>query len=83
MFDDPPLMNYDDAAAWLGVRRKWLEQQVQLGKAPCARLGKHVRFSREHLDAIVRAGEATQKAKTARGSTAQERRQGSIGRRRS
>lgn len=52
-----PLRDYDAAAEWLGVPKKWLQGKVQAGEAPCTRLGKHVRFSQAHLDAIVAAGE--------------------------
>lgn len=51
------MKNYAEAAEWLGVPQKWLEQRVQQGKAPHTRLGKHVRFSQAHLEAIVKAGE--------------------------
>lgn len=53
-----PLKGYAEAAAWLGVPRKWLEDRVQRGEAPHTRLGKHVRFTQAHLDAIVVAGES-------------------------
>jgi len=52
-----PLRNYTQAAQWLGVPRKWLEAEVQAGRAPHTRLGRHVRFTQGHLDAIVAAGE--------------------------
>jgi len=52
-----PLKNYAQAAKWLGVPQTWLEAKVQAGEVPHTRLGKHVRFTQEHLDAIVRAGE--------------------------
>ena len=52
-----PLKNYAEAAAWLGVSTKWLQRRVQSGAIPHARFGKYVRFSQEHLDAIVAAGE--------------------------
>ena len=51
------LMNYAQAAEWLAVPERWLQDQVRAGQAPHTRLGKHVRFTQEHLDAIVRAGE--------------------------
>lgn len=57
-----PLKNYTQAAEWLGVPQKWLEAKVQAGEAPHTRLGKHVRFSQQHLDAIVAAGEPRSQA---------------------
>jgi excisionase family DNA binding protein len=52
-----PLRNYDQAAAWLGVARGWLEAEVQAGRVSHTRLGKHVRFTQEHLDELVARGE--------------------------
>lgn len=46
-------MDYSEAAQWLGVPRKWLETEVQNNRAPHVRLGKYVRFTQQHLDAIV------------------------------
>lgn len=60
-----PLKNYEQAAEWLGVPQRWLEDQVQAGKAPHARLGKHVRFTQEHLDFIVRSHEPMRTAPAA------------------
>lgn len=54
---EEPLKSYDEAAAWLGVSVRWLHRGVQAGRLPHTRLGKHVRFTKEHLDAIVAAGE--------------------------
>ena len=52
-----PLRNYDEAAAWLGVARSWLEAEVQAGRVSHTRLGKHVRFTQEHLDELIARGE--------------------------
>ncbi len=52
-----PLRNYTDAAAWLGVPRRWLEDEVRFGRVSHTRIGKHVRFTQEHLDELVARGE--------------------------
>ena len=48
-----PLRNYDQAAAWLGVPKSWLENKVQAGEVPHVRIGKHVRFTQAQLDEFV------------------------------
>lgn len=45
------------AAAWLDVKFTWLRDQVTARKVPHTRVGRHVRFTQHHLDAIVAAGE--------------------------
>ena len=57
MTERPPLKDYAQAAEWLGVPVRWLQDRVQRGEVPYTRLGKHVRFTQEHLDVIVKAGE--------------------------
>lgn len=52
-----PLRDYDAAAEWLGVPKKWLQTRVSKGEIPHTKLGHYVRFSQEHLNAIVAAGE--------------------------
>lgn len=54
---ESPLMDYTAAAQWLGVPKSWLEREVQAGRAPHTRLGKHVRFTRYHLDQLVTSNE--------------------------
>ena len=68
-----PLRNYEQAAEWLGVPKRWLEDQVRAGNAPHAKLGKHVRFTQQHLDAIVRAGESVEHAATGRERPTEDR----------
>lgn len=52
-----PLRSYDDAAAWLGVPRAWLEEEVRAGRVSHVKLGRHVRFTQTHLDDLVAARE--------------------------
>jgi excisionase family DNA binding protein len=51
------LMTIEQAAAILNVPENWLRKKVSAREVPHTRLGKHVRFSDEHLDQIVADGE--------------------------
>lgn len=54
--DVPPsgLLDYDQAAAYLGVTRTWLEDQAQAGRVERVRLsGRHIRFTRRALDDFI------------------------------
>lgn len=53
----PPLLNVDEAAAYLNVPRRWVADAVRQRRIRCTRIGKHVRFRIEHLDELVSAGE--------------------------
>lgn len=46
-----------EAAALLHVPEGWLRKKVTAGSVPHTRLGKHVRFTADHLRRIVDAGE--------------------------
>ncbi len=52
-----PLMSIDQAAEVLGIPAKTLAGMVTARTVPHTRIGKHVRFTDEHLAAIVAAGE--------------------------
>lgn len=54
-----PLLDITAAAQVLGVRRTWLRDAVTARSVPHTRIGRHVRFSEEHLKAIVAAGQQT------------------------
>lgn len=51
------LMDIAAAAKLLAAPEGWLRGAVTARKAPCTRLGKHVRFSQAHIAAIIAAGE--------------------------
>ena len=53
----PPLLNVDEAAAYLNVPRRWVADAVRQHRIRYTRIGKHVRFRIEHLDELVAAGE--------------------------
>jgi excisionase family DNA binding protein len=56
--DDPPrLYTFVEAAKLLQVPEGWLRKKVTAGAVPHTRLGKHVRFTDDHLRRIVEAGE--------------------------
>jgi len=48
-----------EAAEYLNVPYTWLRDKVTARQVPHTRLGRHVRFTEEHLYQIVVAGEQT------------------------
>jgi excisionase family DNA binding protein len=46
-----------EAAEYLNVPYTWLRDKVTARQVPHTRLGRHVRFTEEHLTEIVLAGE--------------------------
>jgi excisionase family DNA binding protein len=50
------LRNIEQAAAWLGIPKKSLYNLTAARAVPFTKVGRHIRFSQEHLDAIVAAG---------------------------
>jgi excisionase family DNA binding protein len=58
--DEPPvrLFTISEAAALLNVPDGWLRKKVSARDVPHTRLGKHVRFTPEHLRAVITAGES-------------------------
>ena len=53
--DQPELLTYAEAAARLGVRVSWLQDQVQARRVPHRRLGRQVRFAEADLSDIIAA----------------------------
>jgi excisionase family DNA binding protein len=51
------LRNVDQAAKYLGISTKTLYAYTAARAVPFTKVGRHIRFSQEHLDAIVAAGE--------------------------
>lgn len=51
------LLTITDAAVELNVPESWLRKAVSARRVPFTRLGRHVRFTDAHLDAIVTTGE--------------------------
>lgn len=51
------LLTVEQAAAMLAVPVSWLKQRVSARSVACTRLGRHVRFTRDQVAAIVEASE--------------------------
>ncbi len=51
------LMTISEAAEYLNVPVRWLQDAVQQRRVRCTRLGKHVRFTSAHLVELIEAGE--------------------------
>jgi excisionase family DNA binding protein len=47
-----------EAARLLRVPEGWLRKKVTAGLVPHTRIGKHVRFTNDHLRRVIDAGEA-------------------------
>jgi excisionase family DNA binding protein len=50
------LLTPGQAAALLQVKESWLRRRAGERRVPCSFVGKHLRFSRADLEAIVAAG---------------------------
>ena len=51
------LFTPEEAAELLGVKPSWLRRKAAARAVPCTFVGKHLRFSRADLGAILAAGE--------------------------
>lgn len=51
------LLTIQEAAEYLNVPIRWVEDAVQQRRIRCTRIGKHVRFTAEHLTGLIEAGE--------------------------
>lgn len=51
------LFTPEEAAELLGIKPSWLRRKAAARAVPCTFIGKHLRFSRADLDAILAAGE--------------------------
>jgi excisionase family DNA binding protein len=47
---DEPLLDCHAAAALLNVRVSWVRDAARLGRLPCLRVGRHLRFTRVMLE---------------------------------
>jgi excisionase family DNA binding protein len=56
-FVAPLLFTIVEAARLLNVPVGWLSKKVSAHEVPHTRLGKHVRFTQEHIDLIIEAGQ--------------------------
>ena len=46
-----PLLRPSEAADLLSVRPSWIYEAVRTSRLPCLRVGRHIRFTREMLEA--------------------------------
>lgn len=53
------LLTFAEAARLLNIPKSWLRKKVAARAVPFTRLGRHVRFTEEHLRSIVARGEQT------------------------
>ena len=51
------LLDMDGLAARLNVSRSWVRSKVTAREIPFTKIGRHVRFTEEHVAAIVASGE--------------------------
>ena len=51
------LLTIQEAADYLNVPVRWVQDAVQQHRVRCTRIGKHVRFTPEHLAELIEAGE--------------------------
>lgn len=51
--NDTPLLNYDEACAYMTCRRRWLQKQVSDGRVTAVHLGSNVRFTKDALDELI------------------------------
>ena len=42
--DDEPIFTVDELADKLKLKRSWIYSQTRIGKIPCIRFGRHIRF---------------------------------------
>jgi excisionase family DNA binding protein len=47
---DGPLLRVEQAAELLAVKPSWVYDAVRLGRLPCLRVGRHIRFTQSMLE---------------------------------
>ncbi|MBA3287558.1 MAG: helix-turn-helix domain-containing protein [Acidimicrobiia bacterium] len=62
---EPSLLNYNEAAAELGIARRSVERLVEAGSLPRVRIGAAVRIRRQDLDDYVDALGGASEARSA------------------
>ena len=51
------LLTIPEVAEFLNVPVRWVQDAVQQRRVRCTRIGKHVRFTAEHLAELIASGE--------------------------
>jgi excisionase family DNA binding protein len=59
------LLTVQEAADYLNVPVRWVQDAVQHRRVRCTRIGKQVRFSADHLLELIEAGEQPRTAAAA------------------
>lgn len=57
--DTLELLTVDDLAGLLKVKKSWIYDQVERGDLPALKLGAHVRFQRQRIEAYLAARQMT------------------------
>ena len=57
MTEPPVSYDAEQAGKIIGQTPNWMKTQARAGKIPFTRVGRQMRWTPEHLDAILRAGE--------------------------
>jgi excisionase family DNA binding protein len=57
----------EQAAELLGVKPSWLRRKAAARQVACTFVGKHLRFSRADLEAIITAGKQVPRTRRRRG----------------
>ncbi len=70
------LLTVEQVAVELGVPASWIRRRVASRTVTCTRLGRHVRFTRAQVQAIVAVAEQPALAPPATGLTRRSRRTG-------
>jgi excisionase family DNA binding protein len=60
------LLTIPEAARYLNVPVRWVQDAVGARRIRCTRIGKHVRFKLDHLQELIEAGEQPVTAQTQR-----------------
>lgn len=71
---EPTLLTLEQAARLLAVPTSWLKQRVSAREIACTRLGRHIRFTRDQVDALIAACEQPVALRPLTGLTRRSRR---------
>lgn len=71
---EPRLLTLDQAAGLLAVPASWLKQRVAAREIACTRLGRHIRFTQDQVDALIAACEQPVALRPLTGLTRRSRR---------
>ncbi len=61
-----PLLNVDEIALYLNVKKSWIYEQVGKRGIPCKRIGKYLRFRISEVDLAIANGTGSFKSQYVR-----------------